>query len=64
MGVTNGVLLNVRIIANGVLSTIPVSLALFTYWLALLMVMGRVAEEKPPRMPAMVRGVIIIIRSE
>ena len=37
---------------NGVLSTMPASIGRSTYWLALLMVMGRTAVVNPPRIPA------------
>ena len=42
---------------KGVLSTMAASDGRLTYWLALLMVMGRMAVEAPPRIPMTARGI-------
>ena len=46
----------VRMSEKGVLSTMAASDGWLTYWLALLMVMGRMAVEAPPRMPMTAKG--------
>ena len=45
-----------RIMLNGVFSTTLASTGRFTYWLALLTVMGRVPAVTLPRMPTMASG--------
>ena len=46
----------VRIIENGVFRISAASAGRLTYWLALLMVIGRTAVVIPPRIPAIVTG--------
>ena len=46
----------VRSREKGVLSTMAASSGRLTYWLALLMVMGRMAVEAPPRIPITANG--------
>lgn len=49
----------VRIKEKGVLSTKAASVGRWAYWLAFEIVIGRTAVVKPPRMPAMLKGMTI-----